>query len=162
MRFDKKTIRILAEFTFIFIVFVLPPILNNKEFSMPPKPQGFFKVLIFAAKIVFLAAYEEVLYRIYLPYRIKTLLGNTNKFGPYLSAPEILSVLLFALAHRYLGFFNMLYALAAGIIFRILYLAFKKKMECKTEQKKAIITAALIVTIIHSCNNGIVYLLFIL
>ena len=117
MHFDKKTLRFLLEFIFIFTIFVLPPMLNKRDFTPPPQPEGFFYVLVFISKIVFFAAYEEILYRIYLPYRIKSFYGeNPESFKSAFAAYEILPVIFFALAHRYLGPFNVLYAAAAGII----------------------------------------------
>ncbi|AIN94727.1 CPBP family glutamic-type intramembrane protease [Treponema putidum] len=160
MCFDKKSIRILLEFIFIFTVFVIPPMLNTRAFIPPNKPEGFFYSLIFISKIVFFAAYEEILYRIYLPYRIKSLYGqraHTIKYCFWSS--EIFPIIFFALAHRYLGFLNVLYAMAAGIIFRILYVLIQKKFGTKYSPARASITAAVCVIFIHSVHNCIIYLL---
>lgn len=136
--------------------------LNNKNFLPPPKPQSWFEISILVLRTLLFAAYEEVLYRLYLPFRIKSFYGtNPEKFRTYFTASEVFPVIFFAAAHRYLGLFNVLYALTVGIIFRVLYFTLKKKIEIKIEQKKAIIIAALIVILIHSFNNLIVYLNFI-
>ena len=158
MRFDKKTIRILLEFIFIFSIFVLPPILNTGNFTLPSKPEGFFNILAFMGKIVFLASYEEILYRIYLPFRIKSFYGeNSGFFKSCFLSSEVFPILCFAFAHRYMGSFNVLYAMAAGIIFRLLYIIIKKNIESKREKKTAFIAAALCIILIHSFHNGIVY-----
>lgn len=160
MHFDKKTLRFLLEFIFIFTIFVLPPMLNKRDFTPPPQPEGFFYVLVFILKIVFFAAYEEILYRIYLPYRIKSFYGeNPESFKSAFAAYEILPVIFFALAHRYLGPFNVLYAAAAGIIFRVLYVLIQKKASAKCSITIASIKAALCVIVLHSVHNGIIYLL---
>lgn len=160
MHFDKKTLRFLLEFIFIFTIFVLPPMLNKKDFTPPPQPESFFYVLVFISKIVFFAAYEEILYRIYLPYRIKSFYGeNPESFKSAFAVYEILPVIFFALAHRYLGFLNVLYAAAAGIIFRSLYVLIQKKSSAKCSITIASIKAALCVIVLHSVHNGIIYLL---
>ncbi|UTC77714.1 CPBP family intramembrane metalloprotease [Treponema sp. OMZ 799] len=160
MHFDKKTLRFLFEFIFIFIIFVLPPMLNNRAFTSPPQPEGVFYILLFISKIVFFAAYEEILYRIYLPYRIKSFYGkNPQAFKSYITASEILPIIFFALAHRYLGLFNVLYAMAAGIIFRILYILIQKKFGTKCSIARAGIKAALCIILLHAVHNGIIYLL---
>lgn len=158
MYFDKKNIRILLEFILIFALFVLPPILNTGTFKPVPKPENLSDMLIFAGKIVFLAAYEEILYRIYLPFRIKSFYGKNSDFlkSRFLSS-EGFPVLCFALAHRYLGPFNVLYAMTAGIIFRFLYIIIKKNMESKAEKKTASIASAIYIILIHSVHNVIVY-----
>ena len=150
MHFDKKTLRFLLEFIFIFTIFVLPPMLNKRDFTPPPQPEGFFYVLVFISKIVFFAAYEEILYRIYLPYRIKSFYGeNPESFKSAFAAYEILPVI----------FFNVLYAAAAGIIFRVLYVLIQKKASTKCSITIASIKAALCVIVLHSVHNGIIYLL---
>ena len=160
MHFDKKTLRFLLEFIFIFTIFVLPPMLNKRDFTPPPQPEGILYVLVFISKIVFFAAYEEILYRIYLPYRIKSFYGeNPESFKSAFAAYEILPVIFFALAHRYLGPFNVLYAAAAGIIFRVLYILIQKKSSAKFSIKMSSIKAALCVIVLHSVHNGIIYLL---
>ncbi len=160
MHFDKKTLRFLLEFIFIFTIFVLPPMLNKRDFTPPPQPEGILYVLVFISKIVFFAAYEEILYRIYLPYRIKSFYGeNPESFKSAFAAYEILPVIFFALAHRYLGPFNVLYAAAAGIIFRVLYVLIQKKSSAKCSITTASIKAALCVIVLHSVHNGIIYLL---
>ena len=160
MHFDKKTLRFLLEFIFIFTIFVLPPMLNKRDFTPPPQPEGILYVLVFILKIVFFAAYEEILYRIYLPYRIKSFYGeNPESFKSAFAVSEILPVIFFALAHRYLGPFNVLYAAAAGIIFRVLYVLIQKKASTKCSITIASIKAALCVIVLHSVHNGIIYLL---
>ena len=160
MHFDKKTLRFLLEFIFIFTIFVLPPMLNKRDFTPPPQPEGILYVLVFILKIVFFAAYEEILYRIYLPYRIKSFYGeNPESFKSAFAAYEILPVIFFALAHRYLGSFNVLYAAAAGIIFRVLYVLIQKKASAKRSITIASIKEALCVIVLHSVHNGIIYLL---
>ncbi|UTC63497.1 CPBP family intramembrane metalloprotease [Treponema sp. OMZ 788] len=159
MYFDKKTLKILFEFIFIFVIFVLPPILNNKTFTPPPQPEGFFYILIFISKIVFLAAYEEILYRIYLPYRIKSFYEKNSQNCKLAAVSEILPIIFFASAHRYLGIFNVLYAAAAGIIFRSLYVIIQNKFLAKCSLSNASIKAALCIILFHSVHNGIIYLL---
>ncbi|MGN0728280.1 CPBP family intramembrane glutamic endopeptidase [Treponema sp.] len=59
------------------------------------------------------AFFEEVLYRQYLPETLATLLGERK------IPAEILSVLLFALAHRYLGWISVLNAVLCGAFLRL-------------------------------------------
>ena len=58
MYFDKKTLRFLLEFMSIFLIFVLPPMLNKRDFTPPPQPEGLFYVLVFISKIVFFADHQ--------------------------------------------------------------------------------------------------------
>ncbi len=82
---------------------------------------------VFFAGVLCAAAFEEFLYRLYLPQSMLFFIQNAklkNKNAGLLKtapiAAEILCVLLFALAHRYLGFLAVLNAFFAGSVLRLL------------------------------------------
>ncbi len=126
MNFDKKRIVNFCEFIVIFCVFVLPPLLNNENFN------GFQieeRVVYSLLWLIFRAFFEEALYRFYLPYSIKNFYCPENQVSPFcFVVSEILPILLFALAHRYLGWGSVLYAFFMGGVFRALFLFLQKRI----------------------------------
>ncbi len=153
MRFDKMKKINLLEFIAIFVVFVLPSMLNNEEFKGIQVPSSTYDYFILILKVVFLASYEEALYRLYLPFRLGSFFDNSegifkNHSKFYFFPVEFMPILFFSLAHRYLGFFSVLYAFFMGCVFRILYLFLKKRC--------SILSAFIIVALLHSANNLLV------
>lgn len=146
MIYDKKKLINSIEFVLIFVFFVLPPIFVRKKMADIFVYKGAINNFLFVFKVIFLAFYEEFIYRMYLPFRIKSFYAIEHKPSKTVFfAAEIVPAVLFAAAHSYLGFYNTLYALAAGFIFRFIYCFFKNKINA---------AAALgILSILHSGHN---------
>lgn len=49
---------------------LIPPLFSDMPFTLPPKPEGLYAQCIFCFSTVCAAAYEEVLYRLYVPNRL--------------------------------------------------------------------------------------------
>lgn len=77
----------------------------------------FFCILTF----LFSAFFEEVIYRFFLPFSLITFLEKKWNGKIIIIITEVLTALLFAAAHIYLGFLAFLNALCAHIILRICY-----------------------------------------
>lgn len=143
MIYDKKNLICLAEFLLILSVFVLPPIVSARNFTLP---EPLLLNVVFILKIICAAVYEELLYRVYLPFRLQSF--YTQKAVPFNRSfllSELPPVLFFALAHRYLGLFNVLYAFAAGCIFRLVY----KRLRIKHH----FWVCAAFISALHSAHN---------
>ncbi|WP_024468555.1 type II CAAX prenyl endopeptidase Rce1 family protein [Treponema pedis] len=142
MNYDKKKIVNLTEFIIIFSFFILPPMLTSSPARYENGAFSFSELL----RICFFAGYEEVLYRAYLPFRLKTLCFKfKNKKTFYFCLTEILPIVFFTAAHIYLGVLNTAYAFFAGAAFRLFYVFLKKKIHY---------AAALgVIIFIHSLNN---------
>ena len=146
MIYDKKNLICLAEFLLILSVFVLPPIVSARNFTLPEPPEPLLLNVVFILKIICAAVYEELLYRVYLPFRLQSF--YTQKAVPFNRSfllSELPPVLFFALAHRYLGLFNVLYAFAAGCIFRLVY----KRLRIKHHFR----VCAAFISALHSAHN---------
>ena len=79
-------------------------------------PETWYGWMYAAAGTVCASFYEEVIYRVYLPHALFTLLGARFEL-----LCEAAAVALFALAHRYLGFPAVVNSLFAGMILRRCY-----------------------------------------
>ena len=84
MIYDKKNLICLAEFLLILSVFVLPPIVSARNFTLPEPPEPLLLNVVFILKIICAAVYEEMLYRVYLPFRLQSF--YTQK-APFLYRP---------------------------------------------------------------------------
>lgn len=155
---NKKNTLFFIEYTAVFVLLLIPPLVSAVPFTLPPKPSEFYAQCIFCLNTVSAAAYEEVLYRLYTPNRLHRIYtdyiepqlpkntpaaaGTVYRQHPLLSHiyskhntvvffellfTEFPALLLFTLAHRYLGFSSMLFAAGAGIAFRIAYLKLKRR-----------------------------------
>ncbi|PIE98236.1 MAG: hypothetical protein CR988_03840 [Treponema sp.] len=148
-----KKNNILKKEIFIFIavtvIFILPPVFYTGEFTLPKKPQTSEKWILFGIWILILALYEEILYRWYLPSRL-TLFFNIRQSSNITTklTAEIIPVILFGIAHRHLGLLSILYAILAGIIFRLIFRKIKSHL-----------TGITCVTLIHFIHNIAVYCL---
>ena len=133
----------------VLIICILPPVLTSASFHLPAKPLHPYDQAVFMCSIVLAAAYEEALYRVYLPYRLNAVLPLTkpNTFRTVLIEATVIA--LFALAHRYLGWYSMLFAAGAGALLRVFYLTVKKRAPN--------LIAFLCVTAFHSGWNVVVY-----
>lgn len=89
--------------------------------TQPAVTLAFFPLLLTCFAFLISSFSEEVLYRVYLPDVLYTVsekkLGSTKA----LAFSEILSVLVFALSHRYLGIPAVINAGICGIFLRICY-----------------------------------------
>lgn len=134
----------------VLIFLVFPPIFSTNAFTPLPKPEPGYAFLFQPLKIFFAAAFEEVMYRAYLPHQIKYFLGTlTDKCSFSFILIEGIPVLLFALAHKYLGLKNVIFAFAAGAVLRFLFIAVKRK----TNTLISLITVCLL----HGVYNLSVY-----
>lgn len=124
-----KTFILATIFTFIslfFVAFVLESVAfltkqnqqNVTISSINSKKELFYCIL----KFCLAAFYEEVLYRLYLPEQLKRLLKNTKNKITQIYIPEIITIILFALGHKYLGIFAVINACIACVILRICYI----------------------------------------
>ncbi len=116
-----KNKRVFIEITLVFLFLVFPPL-----FVSPADPpfQGQLLALppvLFVITVLLLAFSEELLYRAYLPWRLKVLLPERKWLT------ESIPLLFFALGHRYLGWQSVVFALAAGSLFRLLFIFVSKK-----------------------------------
>jgi len=137
------------ECTSVLIFCILPPVLTSTPFHLPAKPLYTYDQAVFVCSTVLAAVYEEALYRVYLPYRLNTVLPLTrpNTFRTVLIEAAVIT--LFAFAHRYLGWYSMLFAAGAGALLRLLYLTVKKRAPyC---------IAFFCITAVHSGWNASVY-----
>ena len=129
---NKKDLLLFTEFAAVIACLLLPPLFSAVPFSLPPKPEGLYAQSVFCFYTLCAAAYEEVLYRLYTPNRlhriysdyIKPLLPENSHAGAFFAFffTEFPTLLLFTLAHRYLGLPSMLFAAGSGIVFRYAYL----------------------------------------
>lgn len=145
-------------FVFLSLVFflALPPIFSKEQKT---SEELFYNLSLFRVCVsIFVSAiYEEVFYRIYLPTAGKkflsiifqnftqTMLSKKQAFFICVST-EVFIILLFALAHRYLGFGAVLYATLMGIILRFIF--------CKLQKTPL---AFLLILSLHLINNFAVY-----
>ncbi len=97
-------------------------------------PNGFFEYTCFFLKFLLAVFYEEIIFRIYLPEESKNLLSKKIKNKKIVCAfTEPIIALLFAFAHRYLGWPAVINAFVAHLALRICYI--------KTENFFTILTA---------------------
>ncbi len=157
MRFDKMKKINFLEFIIIFAIFVIPPLFSNEKFIAFVVPKNPYDLILFILKIIALASFEELLYRIYLPFRIESFFDSNETSLQYFKAhkgyffcSELLPIIFFALAHRYLGLWNVVYAFAMGIIFRFIFVFMKRRF--------SLISAFLVVAILHSAHNFVAIL----
>ena len=134
-KFSKKSLRI-SILTFVVVLYI-SFIFNQVKilFDLPQekfiynisKNQKIFSCL----QIVVLCIYEEVLYRKYLyksfqEISVKTI-ENSNKINSEIKKrlPNIISMflvaILFAFAHSYSGFINVIFAFLASLVFSLCY-----------------------------------------
>lgn len=134
MIYDKKKKNNLIEFIAIFLIFVVPPMVNTNT----PTPFFLNYKKNTATTLIFLiisASYEELLYRVYLPFRLKSFFyikpTSSNKKTTFFLITECIPLICFAFAHVAYGLANVGYAFCAGTIFRKLYTFIKNKFNCK-------------------------------
>ena len=116
-------------FLFIFSVFVLPGIFVTRSFKVPKLPTTFIRYILFISNIVFFAMLEELIYRIYLPKMFEFFFSYIRVFAKsnIFCISSLISHLLFALSHLYLGYLNVAFAFLASILLRWIYVYISKK-----------------------------------
>ncbi len=150
MNCDKKKAIDLLEFSVIFTVFVLPPMCARSKSVLYTVPETALQQFFFILKICFLASFEEILYRLYLPFRLKTVFVKIKRYRPaYFFITELVPLFFFAAAHIYLGIASAVYAFFAGSLFRVLYVTLKMKIN-----KNA---ALISIIALHTVNNAVVF-----
>lgn len=98
-------------------------LLQKNDAPLPPFPNNAFQCFLFILKIPCAAFFEEVIYRLFLPISLKAIFARgdeesvKNRRLSFLC--EILSLILFAAGHFYLGVFGFLNALIGGIALRV-------------------------------------------
>ncbi len=113
---------IIALLLILFSCFLLNLFVKEPIPEIPSKTP--FRWFVFFVLTCFFAASEEILYRYYLPRTLRFFIDSfyqdnssqTKKICIELS--ELFAVLLFALAHRYLGFAAVIHAFISGAILR--------------------------------------------
>lgn len=130
------------------LIFLALPPLFVYEKKTPAEIFAALPIYQVTFRILFAAAYEELLYRVYLPYASKSFFTGAFSWKAQSAGKiaEISTLLLFAFAHRYLGTGAVLYAAAAHAILRGIF--------CKVKRKPL---ALFVVFFLHSANNFVVY-----
>lgn len=124
-----------VECAVVFTFFLVPPLFSVQVFILPPRPTGLYAQSVFFLKLFAAAFYEELLYRYYTPNRLLRMYEiwrckqlshpakptACEKIGVFLLT-EFPAIAVFALAHRYLGMYSVLFAACAGFVFRFAYI----------------------------------------
>ena len=92
-----------------------------RVFLPPAAPHTFPQYSLCILIFIFSAFYEEILYRMYLPAVLSKFLNLNFSTRVSASTGEILSIVVFAFSHRYLGYYAVLNAAAAALFLRICY-----------------------------------------
>ena len=144
----------LSLFLFVLFFLIFPSILNRQEFTLPTKPKTLFDALFFFSGVLIFAMFEELIYRVYIPFQLKSLYNFFVKLK--INSVETIifsriSNIFFALAHSYLGIYNVVFALIMGGFFSLIYetIKLKKQWSC----------AFLIISFLHFCYNTIVLII---
>ncbi len=130
-----------AFFQGIYIIF--HDTLNQINSVQLQKPGTITQWLAFTASILIASAFEESLYRQFLPDCMCHILSDNKKFPRIMG--ELAIVTLFALGHKYLGLLAVANAFICGIVLRMCYL-----------KTKSIYTG----TIAHFIYNMTLYMFF--
>lgn len=142
-------------FLTLLLIFLSGFILNIFFDSAKPEvpEKTYFEWFLFFLLTVFFASSEEILYRYYLPNTFSFFIGNffhddnskTKRF--LIESSELFSVILFSLAHRYLGIPAVIHAFISGVILR-----------WNIKKTDTLVSVCLI----HSLYNCIVFISFLL
>lgn len=103
----------------LFFQILFSKFLNNAESSVsvkPVLPANFIQYASFFAQIIISAFYEEILYRFYIPQKLRIFIKEK-----YFVFAEIFSVLIFAFSHKYQGIAGISNAFFSGLILRFLF-----------------------------------------
>ena len=137
-------------FLFVIFVFIFPSVLNEKPLTVPPKLEissfFFIKVFIFAM-------FEELIYRLYLPFQMERFYCLKNgQNGKVKRIFIIISNIFFGFAHFYLGIYNIVFAFISGLFFSLIYEYVKKKINSSF--------AFFIISFVHFCYNAVAFWIF--
>ncbi len=138
----------------VIVLFIVPPIMRGIygiEAVYPTKPESLSAFLYFLCLVCFSAGFEELLYRLYLPYRLKTLFSSKGSVS--FICVEAVPIALFAVAHLQAGWGTVIYAAFAGLLFRSIF--------CAVQKKYTLAVAMLSLSLIHSIHNLCSYYLFL-
>lgn len=102
---------------FKFLANVLSNVVSNQVIF----PDNFISWLYCILSFGFAAFYEEVLYRFYTPEILKVLLGKIKSDKVIFILSELFALIIFSLAHYYMGLFSVFNAFIAHIILRLCY-----------------------------------------
>lgn len=149
-QFPNSSFFELGLFLFVIFTIVLPSIATRHTFIMPLKPETHWDVFAFFFKVFIFAMFEELIYRVYLPFQMKRFFLTqddvVNKRKEQLFI--IISNILFSLAHLYLGTLNSIFAFIIGLFFSFVYEIIKRY--------RNIFYAFFTISLIHFCYNSIV------
>lgn len=143
----------LVLFLFIIFAIVLPSILTTHTFVLPARPSNYQALSLFLFKIFFLAMFEELIYRVYLPFQLKRFFLKQDEFMNMRKSYVfiLISNFLFAMAHLYLGLVNVFFAFVMGLFFSFIYAFFKKNAYI----------AFFVISLIHFIYNTIAFYILI-
>lgn len=144
---NKFSFHYYSIFSFIFcfsLLFLLSLIIKIISFFMESDfsqntiqvilPENFFQWIFCILNFLFSSFYEEIIYRAYFPDELSIILGKIDvspKFSKIiLFSGEIITMLLFAFSHYYLGILSVINAAIAHIILRIFYKQKKDVLPC--------------------------------
>lgn len=137
----------LITFTAVVLEWVGRFFMDTQNFSVS-RPSTALQYFFALTTYIFAALYEEGLYRVYLPETLFSLLASSSPFSFFCPnqpqrlnqnpkqnkiifwCTEIFCVLIFALAHRYLGVLAVINALVAATAFRVCYKKTKMIFPC--------------------------------
>ena len=100
---------------FQLIAIIFPSVIKTASIIPFVKPHGFVQWVLFLLNLLIASYYEEVIYRQFLPCAIRFIPGKKKIIEV---TAEVLSLLLFALGHRYLGYMAVINALICGSALR--------------------------------------------
>ena len=102
----------------------------------------------FVLKLIFWASVEELLYRVYFPNSLESFFSTSpdrTSFSFRCLCLWVFPHILFALAHSYLGFFNLLFAFFASI--------FLRKVYTYLQHKRGRVLGFIVICFLHSSYN---------
>lgn len=107
-----------------FILLIIRFIVTRYSITVisQPMPEGKTEWIFCILTFLFSAAYEEIIYRFYLPGQLIRFfkLKFNSRFFVFLS--DLLAALVFAFAHYYMGWISVINAFLAHIVLRKLYI----------------------------------------
>ena len=136
-------------FFFVLTTIVLPSMFTSHTFTLPIKPQNYMQAYLFFAKIFICAMFEELIYRVYLPFQMKRFFLKQNWIIKQRENKIfiIISNIFFALAHSYLGILNVCFAFIMGFFFSFIYEIIKRHLNS--------FYAFSTISLIHFCYNSV-------
>lgn len=94
---------------------------NDSSTTLVTVPHTFFQWVACVLTFLPAAFYEEVIYRFYLPDALISLVSRKTEKKFFIILCEILSCLIFAFSHYYLGWLSVLNAVMGHLILRTCY-----------------------------------------